>query len=165
MNRPHDTTPQAGDPCGDVVQSLPHDRSRLDALAERLIAEMRGAGYGEAECFAVRLAWEEAVSNAIHHGNRDRPDGRLEIAYRVSESETCLRITDEGAGFDPDSIVDPTLDENLDCPSGRGLLLMRAYMTSIEFVPPGNTVRMIRRRTVPPDPQSVEEVSGDAEEE
>ena len=57
-----------------------------------------------------------------------------------------------GPGFDPDAIPDPTLDENLEIPSGRGLLLMRAYMRSVEFNAVGNVVQMVYRR--PPDDAS-----------
>ncbi len=55
-------------------------------------------------------------------------------------------VQDEGVGFDPAAVPDPTRPENVDIPSGRGIMLMRAYMTEVEFDPPGNRVRMTYRR-------------------
>jgi len=132
-----------GDPVGAVVVTIGHDRAEIDRLFEMIAAAMRAQGIATAAQFALRLAWEEAISNAIHHGNRDRPDGRIEVAHHVDGQRLFIRISDEGAGFDPSAVIDPTLDENLECLSGRGLLLMRAYMTRVEIPPPGNTVRLL----------------------
>lgn len=133
----------SGDPPGAKVRTISHQRRDVESIGDAVEEEMRHAGYPAAACFAVRLAWEEAASNAIHHGNRDRPEGRIEVATAIDGARVYLRVTDEGQGFDPAAVIDPTLDENLECASGRGLLLMRAYMTRIEFEPPGNTVRMV----------------------
>jgi len=57
-----------------------------------------------------------------------------------------LEVTDEGEGFDPGSVPDPTAEENIEIPSGRGIMLMRAYMTSVEYVAPGNRLRIVYRK-------------------
>ena len=57
-----------------------------------------------------------------------------------------LEIEDEGEGFDPRSVPDPTTVENVEIPSGRGIILMRAFMTDVRFFPPGNRLRMTYRR-------------------
>jgi serine/threonine-protein kinase RsbW len=57
-----------------------------------------------------------------------------------------VEIEDRGPGFDPGAVPDPTLEQNLEIPSGRGLMLMRAYMTSVTFNPAGNRVRLLYRR-------------------
>lgn len=134
------------DPPEATITRISHARVEIDAVRERLVGALRAAGYREASCFAVRLAYEEAVANAVRHGNRQRADGRIEIAYHVSPREVFLRVTDEGEGFDPDAVMDPTLDENLECASGRGLLLMRAYMATVRFNARGNSVAMIHQR-------------------
>lgn len=138
--------PDARDPHGAVVGRIGHDRTAIERMCNSILAAMHSVGYADAQQFAMRLAWEEAISNAIHHGNQDRPNGRIDVAYRINSDRAYVRITDEGAGFDPDAITDPTLDENLECPTGRGLLLMRAYMTRVEIQPPGNTVRLVLER-------------------
>jgi serine/threonine-protein kinase RsbW len=61
--------------------------------------------------------------------------GRLEI-----------EVEDQGEGFDPRSVPDPTAEENIEIPSGRGIMLMRAYMTSVEYLPPGNRLRIVYDR-------------------
>ena len=131
------------DPVGALVTAVGHDRAEIEQLCAAILAAMAERRLSHAAQFAVRLAWEEAVSNAIHHGNQDRLDGRIEVAYHVDASRVFIRISDEGDGFEPATVLDPTLDENLECLSGRGLLLMRAYMTRVEFPAPGNTVRML----------------------
>ena len=138
------------DPAGAVVATVTHNRAEIERFCEAIVAAMTRHGMGDAAQFAVRLAWEEAISNAVHHGNRNRPEGRIEVAYHVDARRLFIRVTDEGEGFDPAAVIDPTLDENLECLSGRGLLLMRAYMTRVEIPPPGN--RVLLRLETPATP-------------
>lgn len=110
--------------------------SDLDAALER-------SGYAAAERFAVRLALEEGVANAINHGNRGRTGRKVVVECGVDAEQVLVAIEDEGEGFDPAVVPDPTEEANLEIPSGRGLMLMRAYMTEVRHVPPGNRVEMI----------------------
>ena len=103
-------------------------------------------GYNQAACFAVRTAVEEAVSNAIRHGNNEDPDRTVTIEYAADEASVVIDVQDQGLGFEPGSVPDPTRPENVDIPSGRGIMLMQVYMTEVEFRPPGNRVRMTYRR-------------------
>ena len=124
--------------------------TRLEAIraAERdLLAEVDECGYGEDCHFAVRLAFEESVINAMKHGNRMNPAKRVRLAYHVSPERVEIRVADEGAGFDPASVPDPTADENLMRPCGRGIMLMRSYMDEVTFSPVGNEVHMVKYRT------------------
>jgi serine/threonine-protein kinase RsbW len=121
---------------------LRNRRDEIDAAQRRLVAEVEGRHYDRASCFAIRLAVEEALSNALRHGNRNEPDRTIRLEYRVDQQSVIVDIQDEGAGFDPATVPDPTRDENLEMPSGRGLVLMRAYMTRVTFIPPGNRVRL-----------------------
>jgi serine/threonine-protein kinase RsbW len=116
-----------------------------------LLNDVNGAmaevGYGARDTFAVRLALEEAVTNAVKHGNGNEPSKRARIGWVVSASAVTLVVEDDGAGFDPDRVPDPCLPENQERPSGRGVLLMRAYMSWLRFNDPGNHVVMCRYRT------------------
>lgn len=143
MGNPQHEPADARDPVNALVVSVSHERAAIEQVCQSIVAAMARHGHGDAAQFATRLAWEEAISNAIHHGNKDRADAHIEVAWHVDASRVFVRITDEGSGFDPAAIIDPTLDENLECPSGRGLLLMRAYMTRVEIPEPGNTVRLV----------------------
>lgn len=126
-----------------------HDPDAKRAALDRLVADAEAQGYPTAAVFAVRLAAEEALTNALHHGHAGLPEEPVEIAWRVGPERIQIEVTDRGPGFDPGVLPDPTLDENLDKPCGRGLMLMRAYMTAVEHNDSGNRVTMTFRR--PPE--------------
>jgi serine/threonine-protein kinase RsbW len=98
--------------------------------------------FSETEIFSIKMALEEAIVNAIKHGNQMDPNKRVRIAYRVTSDQFDVMICDEGPGFNPEDVPDPTAPENLERPCGRGLLLMRHYMNRIEYHGTGNTVIM-----------------------
>jgi serine/threonine-protein kinase RsbW len=118
----------------------------LSEFEEALDRALADHGYAESELFAIRLAVEEAVANGINHGNRRDPDKRVTLTCTVDSDRVFVAVEDEGEGFDPGSVPDPTDDANIEIPSGRGLMLMGAYMSEIRYVPPGNRVEMIYRR-------------------
>ena len=70
----------------------------------------------------------------------------MKIVHAITESELAISVEDEGTGFDPEAVPDPTEDANLEIPSGRGLMLMRAYMTEVNVIPPGNRIEMRLQR-------------------
>ena len=115
----------------------------------RLIVDLvaRGAesrGFDEKTVDAIRIALEEAIANAVRHGNRSG-DGCIRVDYSFREDSFRVRVTDQGSGFDPNLVPDPTLPENIHKPTGRGLLLMRHYMTEVRFNDRGNSVEMWKR--------------------
>ena len=91
------------------------------------------AHFDERDLFSVELALEEALVNAIKHGNQLQPEKKVRVAYSVSSERFDILIEDEGEGFCPDDVPDPTLPENLARPCGRGLLLIRSFMTSVDY--------------------------------
>ena len=97
--------------------------------------------------FAIRLALEEAVTNAHRHGHQNDPDRPISVSARVEDDELILDISDTGAGFDPSLVPDPRSAEGLERPSGRGLLLIRAFMHQVEHFDGGRCIRMTRRLT------------------
>jgi serine/threonine-protein kinase RsbW len=120
------------------------DLTQARRAAEALLSELARQGYGEATVFAILLAVEEGLNNAIRHGNGSDRSKTVEFAYEVSSEKTVVRITDEGCGFKPQNIPDPTADENLEKPTGRGITLMRAYMDEVVFSERGNENRMVK---------------------
>ena len=119
----------------------------LDLFFETLEIWMRALGYPRRDTFAVRLALYEAVSNAFVHGNgRDRSK-IIHIRYLVTMTDVLLEVEDEGPGFDPSQVPDPTSSPYVDRPGGRGLLLMRTFMTWVRFNPQGNRVTLCRQRS------------------
>jgi serine/threonine-protein kinase RsbW len=102
--------------------------------------------FEESDIFSVKLALEEALVNAIKHGNQADRSKHVHISYCVNNERVDIDIADEGPGFDPTGVPDPLAVENLERACGRGLLLMRHYMTEVTFHPPGNRVSMSKRR-------------------
>jgi serine/threonine-protein kinase RsbW len=114
---------------------------------QNLIEEsLQACAYSEHDIFSIKLALEEALVNAIKHGNQMDPDKRVFVTYKVSANRFEIRITDEGDGFNPDDVPDPTAIENIERPCGRGLLLMRGFMTEVEYHGKGNSVSMAKVR-------------------
>jgi len=116
-------------------------------VVREVLAEVTRAGYSEACRFAIRLALEEGLNNAIRHGNGYDPDKTVEVRYDVNAQRAAVAITDQGAGFSPRNVPDPTIDENLGKPTGRGIMLIRAYMDEIAYNARGNQIRMVKRNT------------------
>ena len=121
--------------------------SEMPPVLEAVVAAMRAEGYGGRDCFGMRLALEEALVNALAHGHGGDPSRQARVRYRVSADEAVAEVEDEGPGFDPQAVADPLAPENLERPSGRGLLLMRHYLTSVTFNERGNCVTLCRRRS------------------
>lgn len=122
-------------------------RAEIDAAEERLLAIMTHHGYGEAARFAVRLAFEEAVVNAFRHGHKGLPENTpADVSFRVGADEAVIAVTDQGPGFNPVAVPDCTLDENLEKVSGRGLMLIRSFMTDVHHEMGGRRLVMTYRR-------------------
>ena len=128
-----------GDARREVLREQRTDIERVQELVSGLLAK---SGYDDAARFAIRLAMEEALVNAFRHGNRGETGRAVLLEWRISPDLAEFIVQDEGEGFDPEAVPDPTLDENLEIPSGRGIMLMRAYMHEVEYLPPGNRIRL-----------------------
>ena len=113
-------------------------------LVDDVLAALTGAGYSPRDLFAVRVALEEAVVNGLQHGNGGDPSKCVRVRYRITPEAVLAEVEDEGPGFDPDRVADPTLAENLEKTSGRGLLLMRFFMSWVQFSARGNRVTLCK---------------------
>ena len=122
-----------------VIPSDPAEARRIQTDIEQLLKDHH---CGERDVFGVKLALEEALVNAIKHGNQMDRAKKVHVAYRLAPGHFEVHITDEGPGFDPGDVPDPTAAENLERPCGRGLMLMRHYMNEVAFNARGNSVRM-----------------------
>jgi serine/threonine-protein kinase RsbW len=121
--------------------------AEVPALLEEITAVMERAGYGAQDVFAVRLALEEAAVNALKHGHGHDLSKEARVWWVVTASEVKLGVEDEGPGFDPAQVPDPLLEENLERPCGRGLFLIRTYMSWVHFHGRGNCLIMCRHRS------------------
>ena len=116
------------------------------AVRDRVAEAMTIWDYSGTEIFGVRLALEEALVNAVKHGNRNDPTKCVWASWHVRPRRVLVEIEDEGDGFDPRAVRDPCTPENLERSCGRGLLLMRTYMSWVRYNCRGNRVTMIKRR-------------------
>ena len=131
------------DPAGEF--DIPSDLDEARRVQEAIEAVVK-TGFDEHEAFAVKMAVEEALVNAIKHGNQMDPDKSVRVRYTLGPERFDVRITDEGPGFNPEDVPDPTAPENLERPCGRGLLLMRHYMTEVAYTDRGRAVHMAKVR-------------------
>ncbi|MBN2473973.1 MAG: response regulator [Pirellulales bacterium] len=152
--------------------TLDNDSSLFGPLVTYLQEEVTQLGLcDETECTRIGVALEESLVNALYHGNlevaselRERDDEaygalvrqrRCETPYRdrriyveaaLSRDQARVVVRDEGSGFDPSTLPDPTDPNNLERVSGRGVLLMRTFMDEVVYNDVGNSVTLTKRR-------------------
>lgn len=155
---------------------LENERELLLSLSSQLHLQFTALRLcPESEALRIGIALEEALLNAFYHGNLECPshlreaDGnqyeqlaakrggespyrerRIHVTVSLSPTEALWTIRDEGPGFDVRALPDPTDPEYLERPHGRGLLLMRTFMSEVAYNDRGNEVRMVKRKTTEP---------------
>ncbi len=121
---------------------IPSDTAEARRVQDVLELGLQNLNAPDKDVFCIRLALEEALVNAIKHGNQMEITKKVIIKYTLDADVFEIMISDEGPGFDPNDVPDPTDIENLERPCGRGLMLMRHYMTEVNYNSTGNSVRM-----------------------
>jgi serine/threonine-protein kinase RsbW len=125
--------------------------SHIEAVADAAAAMtdfLRNCGVSEELSFGIEMAVRESVTNAMVHGNQEDESKSVEVIFNCHDNELEIEVRDQGEGFDPAKVPDPTNAENLLKTSGRGIFLMRTFMDEIEWRnrPEGGTaVRMTKR--------------------
>ncbi len=119
-------------PSGKITVSVASRVAHVDlihAISDQVAALV---GFDGDEVLNLGLAVREAAINAIKHGNKMDPRKKLSVVFEFDEEGLSIAVRDKGKGFDPDAVVDPTLPENLLQTSGRGILLMKAFVDKVE---------------------------------
>jgi serine/threonine-protein kinase RsbW len=131
-------------------KELPSRSGAHISLLEEILRELERLGWDPngRDYFGVQMALEESLSNAIRHGNKLDESKRVHVECKASPERFWLRVTDEGPGFKLQSVPDCTADENLECPGGRGLALIQADMTYVQYNECGNSVTMEKTRVI-----------------
>ena len=119
-------------PCPSLEIIIASDLNEARRVQAEIEAALRSVPFADHDIFAIK------------HGNQLDRAKAVRVAYRVTVERFDVQITDEGPGFDPDDVPDPTAPENLERPCGRGLLLMRHYMTEVAFTDRGRAVHMAK---------------------
>lgn len=127
-------------------QELVESPGDMERILDEISVQMKQLGYSESEEFRVHLALEEAIVNAHKHGNERNWNKALIVRYHVSPGGVVAQVDDEGPGFDPESVPNPLAPENLERPSGRGLFLMRTYLSGVCHNERGNRICLCKHR-------------------
>jgi|AntDeeMetagen681_2_1112603.scaffolds.fasta_scaffold15750_2 serine/threonine-protein kinase RsbW len=122
-----------------TLKSTFQDLKRLEPFQKKI---KKWANIDDEKFGQVRLAVNEAVTNAIVHGNKENPDKKVGIIASKQEKKLQVSIQDEGKGFDPDSIKNPTKVNKLLDDSGRGVFLIKEYADEVQFLKGGTQLVM-----------------------
>lgn len=133
--------------CRKLRLSLESTLDSIEAaeLIVQRLAELNG--FDEDQVHQIGMGVRETVANAVKHGNRFSSDKRIAFDAAVDEGAFEVTVTDQGTGFEPESVADPLEGENLLRASGRGLLLMKAFFDEVEVGPcagTGTRVRLVK---------------------
>jgi serine/threonine-protein kinase RsbW len=129
-----------------IERSLPATPESADSILQEIMGAVEKNNFPCGDVDEVRLALREALNNAVKHGSRLDPKKMIHVAYRLDPQEGLwVSIRDEGNGFDPNRVPDPTTPENLERFSGRGLFMIRELMDKVEFRDNGREIQMQRR--------------------
>ncbi|MEZ4415042.1 MAG: ATP-binding protein [Gemmatimonadota bacterium] len=135
-----------GDPrLDDLVLELPNDLAAIESAVEYVVSALNGHADPRKLSLNLRVGLTEALSNAMLYGNRQDPAKRVRVEIMRAVSSITVRVTDEGPGFDPACVPDPTLPRNRRRPCGRGVFLMRQLMDEVHYNEQGNSVTLILR--------------------
>jgi len=133
---------------------FPSSLDRTVQIGEVILNACRNHHFNEQDLFAIKLALEEALVNAVKHGNKLDPAKKIRVQYRITDQRADIAIEDQGTGFNPAELPDPTSEENICRCCGRGILLMRAYMSNVIFNPQGNKVTLTKLNENAPLPNA-----------
>ena len=127
-----------------AIPSIPDKIVDVDVFAEEQINRM---GFTQDQRDDIAIALSEAVNNAIEHGNEGDPAKMVTIELEELGTGVRIRVIDQGDGFNPEQVADPTDPDNLLAESGRGLLIIRHLMDEVNVIPSkkGTKVEMFKK--------------------
>ena len=129
-----------------IEERISSQKGAGEALQLRLLEALESLNWVAADIFGIRLAFEEAIVNAIKHGNGHDEQKWVRVVCKLSNDRIRIEISDEGSGFELNGVPDPTDEERIEVPNGRGIMLMRAFMCQVEYNAAGNHVVMEKQR-------------------
>jgi serine/threonine-protein kinase RsbW len=129
--------------------SLPSNLTDYHGFIHSALQQLAELGWDKCTLFGIHMALEESISNAIRHGNKEDPAKRVDVECRLAPDRFWSRVSDEGAGFRPAAVPDCCSPERLHVVGGRGLALIKAYMTRVEYNEQGNVLTMEKIRAQP----------------
>jgi serine/threonine-protein kinase RsbW len=125
-----------------VSIEIPSEIKYIRKVSSEILESLSPYGPDEKRLFDIKLCAEEAIRNAIVHGNRADKKLHVRVSYWVEKDKLNIVVEDEGPGFDPEKVPDPTEKGNMFKESGRGVRLIRKLMDKVDFNEKGNRIRM-----------------------
>ncbi len=126
------------------IESHPDNCAKIVHL---LLDQLEAFQWENRDIFGIHMAMEEAVMNAIRHGNKCDLDKKVHVLIQICNRKFYSKITDQGPGFDPGDLPDPTLEENLEKTSGRGVMLMKSFVDDVTYNECGNSVELAKQKS------------------
>lgn len=134
----------------EFVLELPSDLRVIEAAVTYLVNRLRTFSFrGSRLNLNFRVGVTEALANAVLYGNKEDPTRTVRVEVSIDNTRVELCVMDQGSGFDPSAVPDPTEPDNLERTGGRGLFLIRKLMDEVEYNERGNAVRLLLRREPP----------------
>ena len=132
-----------------INERLPSQLEKIPGFLSQVIKKIETLGLKEEEVFEIRLCLEEALTNAMKHGNKLDPDLSVEVDIEAHDNRLTIKVVDQGQGFDFENLPDPTDKDNLLKTAGRGIFLIKNLMNKVEFSDRGRVIKMIKLLTSP----------------
>jgi serine/threonine-protein kinase RsbW len=127
---------------------IPSRIESIEEVAQKAAEVASRSGVDETAMFGIDMAVREAVANAVKHGNKFDETKNVTISFTNSSDAFVVVVSDQGAGFNPEDVPDPTSPENLLKASGRGIFFMHNFMDEVEWshAPEGGTIVRLAKR-------------------
>ncbi len=127
-----------------LERRLPNRLEHVNAFIKEALDHFGRLSLPQEDVFPIKLALEEALTNAMRHGNRLDPGLFVDVSVVLEGQRLVMKVKDEGAGFDFSKIPDPTQQDNKEKPNGRGVFLIKQLMNEVEFFDGGRGIKMIK---------------------
>lgn len=123
---------------------IPSEISYIKKISNEILRHLQRLKVDKSIQFDVRLSFEEALRNAIQHGNKYNKKLTVEVSYEVDEDKIEIEVADKGKGFDLTKVSDPRTKENIMKEGGRGVFLIYKLMDKVEYNKNGNKIKITR---------------------
>jgi serine/threonine-protein kinase RsbW len=127
-------------------RTIPSENGAGKQILDEILQELKVRQWFPHDLFGVHLALHEAMANAINHGNCCDSTKHIHINCLMSDDLLRVEISDEGPGFSPGKLPDCTDPDRIEKPCGRGVMLMKAFMSRVDFNERGNCVILEKHR-------------------
>ena len=123
--------------------SMPSQVSSIPSCVDKLVQLLKEAGCLADKQTDIEMAAFEALANAVIHGNHEDATKQVHVHYHCRPGEDiAIVVKDEGTGFSPERVPDPTAPENIEAEHGRGILMMRAFMDEVRYEAGGTELHL-----------------------